>query len=171
MATKTYLLQPEKKVIKQGYLMTDENGETVYEAKVLKQPLIGAMQVEFINRLTGVSSQHKIGQTVTSQTFTGGLSDMFSVKSHFKYDGEKIWDYLHGLGIRINSALSGNKIGMTYEVSLKGSPLAKIASSTPKGKSIITTSFFYDVTCDEADLDLAFLVAYSIARTEQTFYS
>ncbi len=39
MATKTYLLQPEKKIIKQGYLMTDENGETVYEAKVLKSPL------------------------------------------------------------------------------------------------------------------------------------
>ena len=40
-----------------------------------------------------------------------------------------------------------------------------------KGKTvIITTDMYYDVTCEEKDLDLAFLVAFSIAKTEQTFY-
>ena len=62
-------------------------------------------------------------------------------------------------------------IGMTYEVSLEGNIIASIATSSPKGKSFITTDKFYDVTCDEKDLDLAFLVAFSIAKTNQIIYN
>ena len=40
-----------------------------------------------------------------------------------------------------------------------------------KGESLITTDLYYDVTCEEKDLDLVFLVAFSIAKTEQTFYN
>ena len=36
MATKTYLYQVDKKVLKQGAILTDEGGNTVYEAKMLK---------------------------------------------------------------------------------------------------------------------------------------
>ena len=60
---------------------------------------------------------------------------------------------------------------MTYNISLEGNPLATIATSSPKGKSFITTDLYYDVTCEEKDLDLVFLVAFSIAKTEQTFYN
>ena len=94
-----------------------------------------------------------------------------SRSSSFKFDGQKIWDYLHDLGIRINSGISGSKIGMSYDVTFKGKPLAVIASSSPKGKSIITTNLYYDVECEEKDLDLVFLVAFSIAKTDQTFYN
>ena len=93
-----------------------------------------------------------------------------SKRSYFKYDDKKIWDYLHDLGIRINSKASTSKIGMTYEVTFEGKPLATISTSSPKGKSLITTDLYYDVTCEEKDLDLVFLVAFSIAKTEQTFY-
>ena len=60
---------------------------------------------------------------------------------------------------------------MTYEVTYKGKDIATIASSSPKGKSLITTDLYYDVSCDLKDIDLVFLVAFSIANTEQTFYN
>ena len=169
MENKTYFFQPEKKLLKQGFFMTDEDGTVIYEAKMLKQPLIGAMEFEFTNHLSGRSEKHKVGQTVTSEQ-TGFLG-FTSTKSHFKYDGKKIWDYLHDQGIRINSRPLGNKLGMSYEVSLKGQPLATVAMSSPKGKSIITTNLYYEVSCEEKDLDLVFLVAFSIAMTEQTVYN
>ena len=60
---------------------------------------------------------------------------------------------------------------MTYHVTLKGRPLATLISTTPKGKSIVTSGYFYNVTAEKEDLDLAFLVTFAIARTDQTFYS
>ena len=74
-------------------------------------------------------------------------------------------------GIRIDSHRTGGKLGMTYSVTLKGQPLATVQTSTKSGKGLITSSNCYRVTADEADLDLAFLVAFAIARTDQVFYS
>ena len=98
MADHTYFFQPEKKILKQGFFMTDEDKNVVYEAKMLKQPILGAMEFEFINHITGQSGVHKVGHTVTTET--SGLFEFFSIKSSFKYDGENIWDYLHDQGIR-----------------------------------------------------------------------
>ena len=53
----------------------------------------------------------------------------------------------------------------------EGESLTTITTSTPKGKSLITTDMYYDITCEEKDLDLVFLVAFSIAKTEQIFYN
>ena len=78
---------------------------------------------------------------------------------------------MHDKGIRIDTQLSNNKLGMTYNVTFEGKNLATIATSSPKGKSFITFDLYYDVTCEEKDLDLVFLVAFSIAKTEQTFYN
>jgi len=146
MMEKKYLLQPEKKAWKQGYFLSDENGSIVYEAKVLKQSILGSQTVEFINHLTNKSEQHKIGAVVTMQNGTGGMLDMFSTRSHFKIDGKKVWDYLHEQGVRIDSGLSGSKLGMSYTVTL-------------------------DVITTEDHLDIAFLAAFGIAKTEQTFYN
>ena len=96
---------------------------------------------------------------------------MMSKKSSFKFDGRNIWDYLHDQGIRIDSGIAGNKLGMSYDVTFRGMPLATIVNSSPKGKSIITTDLYYDVICEEKDLDMVFLVAFSIAKTEQVFYN
>ena len=68
--------------------------------------------------------------------------------------------------------MSKGKLGLTYHVTLKGQPMATIATSTPNGKSPITVGNFLDVTVeDDKDLDLAFLVAFASARTEQAFLS
>ena len=170
MANK-YLLKPVLKTAKQAFYLADENGNTVYEGKMTKFSLLGASPFEFVNHVTGKMEEHKVGKTVTVEQGNGGLLSMLSKRSYFKYDGQKIWDYLHDQGIRIDSGISGKKLGMSYDVTFKGAPLATIANSSPKGKSIFTTDLYYDVTCEEADLDLVFLVAFSIAKTEQTIYS
>lgn len=170
MANK-YLLKPVLRTAKQAFYLEDENGNTVYEGKMTKFSLLGASPFEFVNHVTGKMEEHKVGKTVTVEQGNGGLLSMLSKRSYFKYDGQKIWDYLHDQGIRIDSGISGKKLGMSYDVTFKGAPLATIANSSPKGKSIFTTDLYYDVTCEEADLDLVFLVAFSIAKTEQTIYS
>ena len=170
MANK-YMLKPVLKTAKQAFYLEDENGNTVYEGKMTKFSLLGPSPFEFVNHVTGKTEEHKVGKTVTVEQGNGGLLSMLSKRSYFKYDGQKIWDYLHDQGIRIESGLSGKKLGMSYDVTLKGAPLCTIANSSPKGKSIFTTDLYYDVTCEEADLDLVFLVAFSIAKTEQTIYN
>ena len=168
MATKKYLLKPVLGTIKEGFTLEDEGNNVVYSCKMTKFSLFGASPFEFNNYVTGNHEEHKVGKTITSEE--SGLVGALSVKSSFKYDDKKIWDYLHEKGIRINSVPSSNKLGMTYEVSFEGKPLATIASSSPKGKSFITTGNYFDVECDDKDLDLAFLVAFSIAKTNQLLY-
>ena len=167
-----YLLKPKTGTVKQGFFLEDEDNNVVYEGKMMKFKLFGASPFEFINHITNKKEEHKVGKTVTiEQNNNSGMIDFLSKRSYFKYDGVKIWDYLHDKGIRIDSKLSDSKIGMTYNVTFEGKQLATIASSSPKGKSIITTDIYYDVTCEQKDLDLVFLVAFSIAKTEQTFYN
>ncbi len=166
-----YLLRPKLGSIKEGFFLDDESGNLVCEGKVTKFSLFKAAPFEIVNHKTGKIEEHKLGKTITSESGSSDLTRFLSRKSSFKYDGKNIWDYLHDLGIRIDSKPSGNKIGMTYDVTFEGKELATISTSSPKGKSIITTDMYYDVTCDEKDLDLVFLVAFSIARTEQALYN
>lgn len=170
MANK-YLLKPKLGTIKQAFFLEDEHGNMIYEGKMIKFSLLGASPFEFINYLTNKREEHKVGKTVTIEQGGNDLISFMSKRSYFKYDDKKIWDYLHDLGIRIDSNISTNKIGMTYEISYQGNHIATIASSSPKGKSLITTDMYYDVICEEKDLDLVFLIAFSIAKTEQTFYN
>ena len=169
MATK-YALKPVLKTFKRSFYLEDENGTKIYEGNMTKFKLLGASPYEFINHVTNHVEEHKLGKTVTVEQGSGLISEL-TKKSYFKFDGQKIWDYLHDQGIRIDSRPSGNKLGMTYDVSLKGQPLATVAMSSPKGKSIITTNLYYEVICEEKDLDKVFLVAFSIAMTEQTVYN
>ena len=170
METK-YRLKPVLKTVKQSFYLEDENGSLVYEGKMTKFSLLGASPYEFVNHITGKTEEHKIGKTITAEQGGGGIISALSKASWFKFDGKKIWDCLHEMGIRINNGVSGSKIGMSYDVTFKGEHLATVANSSPKGKSLLTTDLYYDVICEEKDLDLVFLVAFSIAKTEQTFYN
>lgn len=163
-----YHLKPTLKSIKQGTTLEDESGKVVCEAKMTKFKLFGASPFEFTNNITNTKEEHKVGKTLTQEE--SGVVGFFSRKSSFKYDGENIWDYLHKKGIRIESKMQSGKLGMTYNVSFEGKEMATITSSSPKGKSFITTDMYYDVTCEEKDLDLVFLVAFAISRTEQLYY-
>lgn len=166
-----YLLKPKLNTIKQAFFLEDESGNVIYESKMMKFSLFSAAPYEFFNHVTNKKEEHKVGKTVTVEHGGNDLISFMSKRSYFKYDGKKIWDYLHDLGVRIESNLSSNKIGMTYNISFEGKQIATVSTSSPKGKSLITTDMYYDVDCDEKDLDLVFLVAFSIAKTEQTFYN
>ncbi len=170
METKTYFFKPDNKFLKQGFILLDDNKEVVYEAKMTKFAIFSAFTFEFTNNITKQSQTHKVGHTLTQEQ-SGGLLDIFSTKSSFKFDGKKIWDYLHEIGIRIDSHLSKDSIGMTYKVSLKGKEIATISTSNPAGKKFLLTSkFCYDITTTEEHLDLAFLSAFAFARTDQATY-
>ena len=162
------MLKPVLGTIKRSFYLEDEKNNIVYEGNMIKFSLLFASLYEFINHLTGKREEHKVGKTITLEE--SGVSGFFSTKSRFKFDGKNIWDYLHNLGVRIESKLSSDKIGMTYVISFEGKEIATVASSSPKGKSIITTDLFYDVIADEKDLDLVFLVAFAIAKTDQLTY-
>lgn len=164
---KVYKFEQERKFLKAGYFLLDEGGNKVYEAKMLTQPIIGASDFEFVNHLTNKTIPHKVSKTITTET-----NDGLSTNSRFKFDGKNIWDYLHEEGVRIDTSMSKGKLGMTYSITFKGKPMATIATSTPKGKSPITMGNFLDVIVEDDEyLDIAFLVAFASARTEQAFLS
>ncbi len=74
-------------------------------------------------------------------------------------------------GIRIDSGLAHGKIGMSYHVTLKGQELATMTMSTANGgKSIFGARFWYDIDMAGENVALAFLTAFALAKTEQTFY-
>ena len=159
MANK-YSLRPITKTIKEGFYLEDENKKIIYEGKMLKFSLFKAAPYEFINHLTNKREEHQIGKTVIKEE--SGIAGMFSTSASFKYDNEKIWDYLHNKGIRINSTISGDKLAMTYDISFEGNKIATINTSS---------HFYYEVICEEKDLDLVFLVAFSMAKAKQSFYN
>ena len=165
-----YLLKPKLGTAKERYFLEDENNNIVYEAGMLKFKLFGAAPYEFKNYATGDVEEHTVGKVITMEQGGNDWISFMSKKSYYKYDNVKIWDFLHDKGVRIDSKPSGDKVGMTYVVSLEGKEIATIATSSPKGKSLITTDMYFDVTCDDKNLDLVFLVAFSIARTNQVMY-
>ena len=171
METKTYLYQPEKAFIKQGALLTDEEGNVVYEAKCLKQSLIGPSEFVFVNHLTNTSETHKIGHTVTQETSGGIIPSLLTTRSHFKYDGKKIWDYLHEQDVRLETGMQEGRLGFAYDVTVRGEKVAEVKTSTKNGTGLITTNVFFDVITDEEHLDLGFLVAFAVARTNQAILS
>ena len=166
-----YLLKPVLKTVKQSFYLEDATGNIVYEGKMTKFKLFGAAPYEFINHITNKVEEHKVGKTITIEQGSNDFISFMSRRSYFKYDDVKIWDYLHDLGVRLDTKPSTNKIGMTYEIFFEDNKIANIITSSPKGKSFITTDMYYDVECEEKDLDLVFLVAFSIAKTEQVFYN
>ena len=170
MENKNYLLKAGVRKLKQKFYLEDENGNIVYEANMLKFSLLGSSPFEFINHITNNKEEHMIGKTITLEEDKIDVVNFFIKKSYFKFDKINIWNYLHEKGITINTSSPINKMGMTYKAAIDGRVFATISSSSPKSKSFISTNLYYDITCDETDLDLAFLVAFAIIRTEQISY-
>ncbi|MCR4839638.1 MAG: hypothetical protein K5897_12015 [Eubacterium sp.] len=175
-----YFFHPTGKM-NQDFSMDDENKNPVYEAKAVKKGIFTAWQFEFTDHLANKTEMHKVGHTVTTEQHSGAIgllggvaaaaADWLSVRSWFKYDGTKIWDYLHAQGIRIDSHLAQGKIGMSYTVTLKGQELATLTMTTASGKnSLIGARFWYDVEMTGDNMELTFLTAFALAKTEQTFY-
>ena len=184
MENKRYFFHPTGK-LNQDYSMDDENKLPVYTAKAVKKGIFTAWQYEFTDHVLGTTQVHKVGHTVTVEQQRGegmslfdlgsvatAVADWLSTRSWFKYDGQKIWDYLHEQGIKINNHMAQGKLGMRYDVTLNDQPLATITMAAPNGKpSILGSSQWYEVETTGENVPLAFLTAFAIAKTEHTFYN
>ena len=148
--------------------MIDEGKNVVYEAKMLKKPILGPMIYMFTNHVTGEKTIHEVGKILTTEQ--SGVTGFLATKSHFIFDGENIWRFLHVNGIRIKTELSGGSLSLTYDVKRRGNPFAKISTASRTGSGIVTGCLWYYVTCEEDALDLAFLTAFAFARTDQALY-
>jgi len=160
-----YLFQPDKKILKQGFFLTDEQQKVVYEAVMDKWSLLGASHFTFTNHLTGVSQEHQVGHTVTISS-EDTLGQTFIKDAHFKFDGVKIWDYLHKQGVELDADSTPGKLAASCRVSKNGLAIAEIVTSSPRAGAILTSMNYLEVTTDPDNLDAAFLVAFAMARTQ-----
>lgn len=166
---KKYVFKSDKKVMKQGYSLSEVGGQVVYEARCLKQPLIGAASYEFVNQLTKKSEEHKVGAasqvgrgTGVLDLVRGNVLDFTTSRPDFKFDGKYIWDLLRQQGI--SGTVSVGRGGGTYKVLQNGQEIASISESG--GVKVFSMGKSYDVETSEEYLDVVFLVLFAIARTE-----
>ena len=163
----TYVLQPDKNILKQGLLLKDEEGSVVYEAKVLKQPLFGASEVEFINHISGISEKHSVTKTLTKEVNDLFNEEVYVAKSYFKFDGTNIWDYLFSKNIQIQAMRHG-MLGATFQISVNGQYVGNVKVGSSDGvKGLLAAASGHQVECDEVNLDTVFLVAYAISKTDK----
>ena len=166
MDRKTYFFQPEKKLMNQGFFLQDEQKSVVYEAKCLKAPLFGPAVFEFVNHVSGASVQHKVGKTVTSeQTDAFGMTSITG--SSFKFDDANVWKYLREKGASIETSSPGGLLSFLFTVMIGGQEAAVIEPAAPGGgPAVIPNGSYFNITTSEDYLDLAFLAAFAIAKTD-----
>ena len=159
--------------LKPGYLIEDGDRKVLFEGKMLKNALMGARTFEFHDHLTGAVKEHEVGHTVTS----GMEGELFSAKSRFKFDGEDVWDLIHGRGIRIATDMLSKFPYMKYDVVKNGVPFARIENTSmyvheeeeaEHKLTVPTGRMYYRIWSDSKDLESLFLVTFAISETEQT---
>ncbi len=170
---KEYYCRFDGNTLSPGYIIEDADRKILFEAKMVKNSLIGARIFEFTDHTTGRTTQHEAGHIVT-QSYN---NEFFSVSSWFKFDGQNIWDVVHDRGIRMNTDLSTKFPYVIYEVFRNGKAFARIESSSihvheedeaqhkivvPGGK------YYYRIWTDSEDLESLFLAIFAVGETEQT---
>ena len=168
-----YYVSCDGQMFRPGYIVEDGARNVVYEAKMEKNALVGARQFVFTDNRKGTTEEHEVGHTVT-QSFN---DELFSAKSTFKFDGEKIWDVLHSRGIRIQTNMISKFPNMVYTIGRNGQFMATVETS---GKyvheedaaehklNIPMGRYYYRVWTKETDLEDLFLTVFAISETEQT---
>lgn len=152
----------------QSYMMKDENGDLVCEAKLVKFHLFSACDYEFINYRTGKTEMHKIGKTVNNTV--GDDTTSMVVNSYFKYDGVKIMQYLGERGCRYRTT-NMNPLHMEMILQKNGEEIAKFRLHV-KGErqenvaGIGNTQYNTIVETDEEDLEFIFLSAFTLNRID-----
>ena len=168
-----YYVSYDGQMLRPGYIVEDAARNVVYEGKMEKNALVGNRHFVFTDHRTGAVEEHEVGHTLT-QSFN---DELFSAKSSFKFDGEKIWDVLHERGIRIATDLRSKFPNMVYTISKDGRFFATVETS---GKyvheedaaehtlNIPVGRYYYRCWTNESDIALLFLTVFAISETEQT---
>ena len=167
-----YYVSYDGQMLRPGYTVEDAARNTVYEAKMEKNALVGNRHFVFTDLRRGTTEEHEVGHTLT-QSFS---DELFSAKSSFKFDGENIWDVLHSRGIRIQTNLTSKFPNMVYTVGRNGRFMATVETS---GKyvheedaaehklNIPVGRYYYRFWTNETDLADLFLTVFAISETEQ----
>ncbi|MBR5010842.1 MAG: DUF3592 domain-containing protein [Clostridia bacterium] len=167
-----YYIRFDGSPLKPGYILEDADRNVLYECKMTKQALVGAREYTFTDHTKNTSETHEVGHTV-SQTYDDGF---FSAKSWFKFDGQNIWDAVHGRGIRISTALLSSFPHVVYNIALNGAPFAIAETSgvyvhedeaAQHKLNVPAGSMYYRVWTASDDFDSLFLTVFAISETEQ----
>lgn len=164
-----YLFHFDNK-IKQGYIMKDAAGQPVYEAKMLKMTVLKPFQYEFINYVNGSRKTYEVGHTVSS-TMSGPIPMLgqIPISCSFKLNGTDIWQYIGSKGYSFDMALQGIK--PIYTVKYYGTPVASmetVGTNEVTGKNYklgnLPVNGHFKINCSPDELDMIFLIAFSITR-------
>ena len=138
-----------------------------------KQALVGARTFEFNDHTTGKVTEHEVGHT-TTQTYN---NEFFSVKSSFKFDGENVWDTLHGRGFRMRTNMHSKFPYLIYEIAKNGAPFARVETSSiyvhedeeaEHKIKVPAGNMYYRFWTASRDFESLFLNIFAISETEQT---
>jgi hypothetical protein len=168
-----YYVSYDGQVLRPGYIVEDAARNIVYEGKMEKNALVGNRLFVFTDNRKGTTEEHEVGHTLT-QSFN---DELFSAKSSFKFDGEKIWDVLHDRGIRIQTNLISKFPNMVYTIGRNGKFMATVETcgkfvheedAAEHKLNIPIGKYYYRVWTNETDLSDLFLTVFAISETEQT---
>lgn len=197
MEEKTYLFQPELKWKNQGFFMTDENENVIYQALAIceKPKFEICHDLKFINKYTNEEVDHKIDGVYGSSVGFGGNKlaasvayngcekfEHFATHSGFEFDGEEIWEYLIKKGVQIDLHDSLSKLGKfsflsgectnDYDIYVNGEKIAKIIQRPPKKAGIRYYANLYEIITSKMEeyANILFLIALTLELTNTMFF-
>ncbi len=156
-----------------GYIIENAERNILYEAKMLKNSLIGSKTFEFVDHTTGRVREHTVGHVVTQRY----NNEFFSAKSWFKFDEQNIWDILHERGLRMTTDLHSKLPYIAYDISMNGRAFARIETSSiyvheedaaRHSIAVPYRSYYFRIWTDSNDFDLLFLTVFAISESEQS---
>ena len=154
--------------------LEDGDRNLLYEAQCDKFSLVGDSLYTFVDWEHNVRQQYSVGKTLTQSS-----DGLFVLDNHssFLLDGRDIWKTLHENGVRIETGLDGIK--WTYTLYRDEEPIARIVSTNKKvheedeGGILSKVPFpgFFRIWTREENLDVIFLTAFAIGRTDMMLYN
>ena len=156
----------------QSYFVENQEGEVVYECKLIKFNPFASNLYEFVDSKTGYSKQIKIGKTITSSSSGGMIFVGDVLSSSFKIDGVNCWEYINDKGYEIKHLLEGKTI-IHYEIVKNDKVVANIAPANIKDPFNEDSKNFlrmgkgcYRLEFIDASLEDVVMIAFIIGRTD-----
>ena len=147
-----YTLRPFEKNSNRGYALYNDDDRYIYYA-VKEGEADNCDIYYFKNSLTKNASEHKI-----SEILRNNKAPNFSKKTFF-FDNEEIWKYLSKKGFYIQGTIVDENTTQ-YKIKKDSNTIAFIRKRKGSGR-------VYTMRTYEKNIDLLFLVLFSIAKTDE----
>ena len=156
----------------QSYSVENQEGNVLFECKLLKFNLFASNLYEFVDNKTGDKQQIKVGKTITSSSSDGYVFVGDVVSSYFKIDGVNCWDYVAGRGYEIKHMMQGRTI-INYQILKDGINVANIYPADikdPFNENSINflrmQKGYYRLEIANANLPDIVMIAFIVGRTD-----